>query len=717
MDQFLTELKRRNVIRVGIAYTVTAWLILQVGELLSSIGILPEWLPRILFIILAIGFVASLILAWVYEVTEKGIQRESELDHSANRIAIDRRKLDFMIMGLLAVALAYMLLDKFVFEFPAGDVVDRERSIAVLPFANRSELDSDLHFVDGIHDDILTQLANLTGLDKVISRTSVERFRETAMSTPEIGQSLGVAHVLEGGVQRAGDRIRINMQLIDTHTDEHLWAETYNREMTVENLFAIQSEIVREVVSSLHGVLNAKDNQKLDRVPTTSLEAYGEYVLGRQAMARRRVDELEKAIMHFEKAIELDPDYALPYAHLADSIQIRAFQAREDIEVHFERRQALIDRALELDPISGEAWTALALLRTNQVQTGEAVRYYEKALELSPNYATAWQWYSHLFNRPEYENRDKALTLIRKAIDLDPMAGILQINLVDTLERLGRWEEVFEVLNQGVARDPEFLMFYVYLNFQHAGHGRLAEALRWARAGLGLSPDHRGLRIDECHLLLHLADDVAAEGCYDRLGEDFPDESWHKHRLFYYRGEWDEKVAYLEGLAGKQRPRWLPFLLIWSYMDVGNFDRAFKLSRERRRHMYLDEPHKLEDYELAEGAEVATLLLNSGDKEGADRYFDQILEITNHGSRLGRQGYGWWDIGVHIQRGDKQAAVTALREAIDSGLRADWWLFNTPYLVKPMKDVPEWHALWSELRADIDRQRAWYEANKDDSLP
>ena len=148
-----------------------------------------------------------------------------------------------------------------------------ETSIAVLPFSNRSAIADDVFFVDGIHDDILTQLANLSGLDKVISRTSVGQYRDTAKTMLQIGKELGVANILEGGVQRAGNRIRINMQLIDAASDKHLWAETYEREMTIENLFAIQSEISREVVSALRGVLSKQDDMKLARVPTTNLEA------------------------------------------------------------------------------------------------------------------------------------------------------------------------------------------------------------------------------------------------------------------------------------------------------------------------------------------------------------------------------------------------------------------------------------------------------------
>jgi hypothetical protein len=187
--QFFEELKRRNVVRVGIAYVVTAWLVLQVAELLASIEVLPGWLPRILFFVLAIGFGAAVILAWLFEFTEKGLQREKDAQGVAPKITA--RQFDYLIMGLMALALAYFVVDKFMMS--GGSTIERERSIAVLPFKNRSSVADDSFFVDGIHDDILTQLANLSGLEKVISRTSVERFRDTVLSMTDIGRQLGVA--------------------------------------------------------------------------------------------------------------------------------------------------------------------------------------------------------------------------------------------------------------------------------------------------------------------------------------------------------------------------------------------------------------------------------------------------------------------------------------------------------------------------------------------
>ncbi|NND45409.1 MAG: hypothetical protein HKN58_08800, partial [Xanthomonadales bacterium] len=369
------ELKRRNVIRVGIGYLITAWLLLQVVDLVLDNINAPDWVMQVFMLAVAVGFPLALFFAWAFEMTPEGLKKEKEVDRSQSITHHTGRKLDRAIIAVMALALAYFAYDKFYGQpAPAGDqastqineapavaapAADQRKSIAVLPFANRSSRDEDAYFADGIHDDLLTSLAKVGAL-KVISRTSVMRYRETGQSIPEIAAELGVATVLEGGIQRSGDHVRINVQLIDANTDEHLWAENYDRALTAENLFAIQSEISREIVSALKGTLTDEESERLAEQPTDSLEAYGEFVLGRQEMAKRTNESLVMAQKHFEKAIELDPEYALAYVGLADSLTLQALYGDLFVNDTFAPRQAAIDRALALDPNSGEAYTALA---------------------------------------------------------------------------------------------------------------------------------------------------------------------------------------------------------------------------------------------------------------------------------------------------------------------------------------------------------------------
>ena len=256
------ELKRRNVVRVAVAYAIVSWLILQLTDVLVPMLNLPESVGRLVFLLLLVGFPLAMFFAWAYELTPEGLKKEKDVDRSESVTHLTGREFDFAIIGLMAAAILYLVLDNYVLIKAPSEIADEvaqksiaapsesDKSIAVLPFRNRSAVAEDAYFVDGIHDDILTRLAKLSSLDKVISRTSMEQYRETTKPMPQIGQELGVATILEGGVQRAGDRVRIIVQLIDADRDEHLWAESYDRELTVENIFAIQSEIATAIVEA-----------------------------------------------------------------------------------------------------------------------------------------------------------------------------------------------------------------------------------------------------------------------------------------------------------------------------------------------------------------------------------------------------------------------------------------------------------------------------------
>ena len=260
---FFQELKRRNVFRVAVAFVIVAWLLIQLVDIFVPMFGLPDWTGRLIVLLLVVAFPVALLFAWAFEMTPEGIKLEKHVDRSESITHHTGRKLDFIIIAVLAAALAVSMYvnfngdDELVVDAPGERL-----SIAVLPFANRSAEAADIFFVDGMHDDLLTRLAKISAF-KVISRTSVLQYRDTEKSMKTIGDELNVATLLEGGVQRAGDRIRINVQLIDADTDEHLWAETYNRELTTENIFEIQEDIARMIAEALHAVLTPAEQQRI----------------------------------------------------------------------------------------------------------------------------------------------------------------------------------------------------------------------------------------------------------------------------------------------------------------------------------------------------------------------------------------------------------------------------------------------------------------------
>jgi TolB-like protein/predicted negative regulator of RcsB-dependent stress response len=465
-------------VKVGILYVVAAWLLLQITDVLSSMLPVPGWTGALVFTLLLIGFIPVLIFSWVYEMTPEGLKRESEIDRSQSITPETGRKINTLIVVLLILAIATVGLDRLIPEGPgtmdpsvleASDGSDApdgaelaaqkfapksDRSVAVLPFANRSAREEDAYFVDGIHDDILTQLARIGSLT-VISRTSVEKFRDTTQSMKEIGATLGVKTILEGGVQRAGDRVRINVQLIDVDTDAHLWAQTYDRELTTANIFAIQSEISTAIADSLEATLSPAEQEQLGTEQTQNLAALEAYFRGRSALAKRTSDSLAMAVSHFEEAIELDPQYALAFVGLAETHILQTSYsglppADRDVLV-----VPLVEKALSIDERLGEAYIALGAIEGD---VGQQEMLYRRGTEQAPGYVTAHLWYGGFL--VDLGQLEEATDRLETALRVDPLASIIRITLGSVQEGLGRFDDA-RGQSASVARsNPEFAAAY-----------------------------------------------------------------------------------------------------------------------------------------------------------------------------------------------------------------------------------------------------------------
>ncbi len=714
MSRLFKELKRRNVVKVGIAYLVAAWLLLQITDVLVPVLTLPAWTARFIFLLLLVGFVPALILAWAYELTPSGLRRESDVDQPASSGNFAGRRLNSAIIALLSLAIVYVALDNYVFvDSPAPAAL--EKSIAVLPFRNRSANDDDVHFVDGIHDDILTQLTKLSALDKVISRTSSERYRETGLSIPQIGTELGVATILEGGVQRAGNRVRINIQLIDASTDEHLWANSYDRELTVDNLFAIQSEIAREIVTSLHGVLTDSESERLEKLPTTSLEAHAEYAFGRRELAKRTGEGIDKAQTHFEKAVQLDSNYALAWVGLAQSRLLRYGYLGDSLESTFAGTQSAIDQALIIDPLLGEAYATLAFLRHGQEKFDEAEALFVKAIELSPNDPLARLWYTSLLLR---ESRTaEAETQIRRAIELDPAAPVLRQRHVYVLLTLRQPDDAKAAALAGVKRNPEFPGLYGLMSGILRAEGRHGDALRWAQEAARLNPTSESNRGAVCGLYLELEDIVEAERCIDAYAEVSPEAAakmtpW----LLGAKGETAEALALVDGMVEEGLSIFDKPLAAQLYFFGGEPEAARELLEESRPQFFGDDPWSpRQAHDLYDGVLAASVLYYVGELERANYLFDQALTVMRTLQRSGTSGYHDVDALIHTVRGNKKKATAALRAAVEADATFAAGKYRAPPFAS-MLDEPEWLALIDAIAAEFTREREWYEAHKDEPL-
>ena len=376
-------------------------------------------------------------------------------------------------------------------------------------------------FVDGIHDDILTQLTKI-GAMKVIARTSVEQFRDTQLSTKEIGEKLGVTRVLEGSVQRAGDRVRVTAQLIDTASDAHLWAESYDRELTAANIFAIQSEVATSIAAALETTLTAAEKARVNIVPTRNLAAWEAFQLGRQRMARRTAETLSDAEHFFQQAIDLDPRFALAYVGLSDSLALQIEHAGAPPEATLARADAAVGTALELDPNLAEAWAASALIRSFRNQYDRADPLYRRAIALNPNYAAAYQRFSR--NTGGLGRRDEALAAAEKAVELDPLSAIVNTDVGRALMSVGRFDEAADRLRRANEIDPEMPMPYRQMGVLDAyARNRFADAVPLLQKAAALDPDNPILEFYLARLHLDLGDDIEATRVIEAARKRWPD--------------------------------------------------------------------------------------------------------------------------------------------------------------------------------------------------
>jgi TolB-like protein/tetratricopeptide (TPR) repeat protein len=483
---FFGELKRRNVFRVAIAYLVVAWLTLQIVDVLVPMLDLPESAGRFVFLLLIVGLPIALIFAWAFEMTPDGIKLEKHVDRSTSITPQTGRKLNIVIIGALTVALGFSLYlhwddDESLIESvdaPEFIATTGRQSIAVLPFANRSANDDDEFFVDGVHDDLLTKLAKISSL-KVISRTSVMQYRDTEKNMRTIGEELGVKTLLEGGIQRAGDLIRINVQLINAETDEHIWAETYNTELTAANIFEIQETISSEISGALRVALTSEEQSQITARPTENLQAYEAYLQGRQRMRSRTVGDLNAAREHFRRAISIDDDFALAHVGLAETAMILNTYGGMSMPEMMEIAGRAIERAFEINDQLGEAYSARGGFREYTRDYLGAEQDYLRSIELAPGFTTGYHWYG-LVLLDVLGEREKAADLFRQAAELDPLAANIRANYAWALYATGSRDAAIEEAERALELDAGQLDAGALFATDHAWTtGNLAESMHW----------------------------------------------------------------------------------------------------------------------------------------------------------------------------------------------------------------------------------------------
>jgi TolB-like protein len=396
---FLAELKRRNVFRVGVAYAVLAWVVIQVTDTVAPVLKLPDWTLTLVVWIGIIGFPFALFFSWAFELTPEGLKREHEVDRSSSITRVTGRKLDFIIIGLLAMAVVFFVVHDYVLKGKTADdagAVDAASgaakgrtsydSIAVLPFVNMSNDPDQAYLSDGLAEELLNLLARINGL-KVAARTSSFAFRDKAQDIRKIGDTLKVSTVLEGSVRKSGERIRITAQLIDVANGYHLWSETFDRKLT--DIFQIQDEISAAIVEALRVHLDAAP---ATATRVTNMAAYDLYLQGRHLRREPGAGNTRKALDLFRQATDADPEFAAAWAAQAAAvIMLREDQYGGEIPAAeaFALAQSNIERALALDPLLADAYVSQSMLDWDRYRFDEALASIDKAIAINPNLADA----------------------------------------------------------------------------------------------------------------------------------------------------------------------------------------------------------------------------------------------------------------------------------------------------------------------------------------
>jgi TolB-like protein len=454
---FFGELKRRNVYKVAVAYIVAGWALSQGIAQVFPVFDVPNWIVRVLVLLIVIGFPIALVIAWAFEATPEGIKR-TEVADAARQHSRGRAWLYIVVTGV-AVSVGLFFLGRYTASRKQIDTsVALEKSIAILPFENLSEEKANAYFAEGIQNEILTKLAAVRDL-KVISRTSTAKYHSKPDKLKTVAQELGVSTILEGAVQRAGDQVRVNAQLIDARIDAQLWAKSYDREL--KDVLKVESEVAEEIAQALKANLSPSESHVLAAARTQNTEAYDLFLRGQyefhQAGSSLTREAFDRADAFYRQAVARDPNFVEAAAGLAYSRLQRHWIVAPLTPRELEEVKSIIDRALALAPDSPEAHFALGLFfYWGHRQYDEALAEFNRTLELQPNNALALQFRGWVYRRRgEWE---RSLADVQRAAELDPRDPQIPTDLGATYQALRQWKDAERTELRALAVDPRRVM-------------------------------------------------------------------------------------------------------------------------------------------------------------------------------------------------------------------------------------------------------------------
>ena len=711
------ELKRRNVFRVGIAYLIVAWLVMQVSDVvINNVGA-PAWVFQIILLVLGIGFPLALIFAWAFEMTPEGLKKEKDVDRNQSIAPKTANKLDRAIIVILALALTYFIWERFATPAkvePVAAVIEQsiDKSIAVLPFVNMSADKNNEYFSDGLSEELLNLLAKVDGL-KVAARTSSFKFRNSESDIAEIGKQLNVATILEGSVRKSGNQARITAQLIKVDDGFHMWSETYDREL--DNIFEVQDEIARAIVDALKLPLLGHDAKPLTSAASTdNFAAYDLYLLGRHHAREYSQPGLERARDYYLKALEIDPAFAPAYGGLADAyLFLSNYGDLPQGEAQALARTA-VEKALSINPDSPEAHASFGLLLNNLGHNHEAEAHFKKALEVNPNYVNALLWYRNSLTN-QYENNE-AMEMSERALALDPLSAPVRSAHIQQLTEMNRFDDAIKEIQTLIAANPDDPLPYELWGGLLRKKGLPQNAIPMYRNAHRLRPGDIYMAAQNTVASLQLDDKELVNYWLEQARNRGADGQWTRNaenNAMYATGDFTGLLAQVDDLLKSQPGR----MLLLSYrssvlMGMGEFEVA------------------IEDLELALSASgyeadgslsgdqvlTAILLANAYDRAGQADERDlllgkatQLLEQLRQSEPPNRNVL-FASACVASIRDDLPGVLRELAVAQESGFRDHWELIRNP-VFKRWQDNAEFVAFYEGMIKTAESLRNEYRIN------
>jgi TolB-like protein/predicted Zn-dependent protease len=693
---FFHELKRRNVFKVAIAYAIAAWILIEITATTFPILKLPEWTVTLVTVLVLVAFPLTLIFAWAFELTPEGIKKEKNVDRLESITHVTGRKLDFAIIGAMAVAIVFLLADKLLFsesvETNDIETVATGQSIAVLPFVNISSDKEQEYFSDGITEEILNSLASVKEL-KVAGRTSSFAFKGQNQDLRRIGELLGVKHILEGSVRKSGTTVRITAQLVQVKDGFHLWSDTYDRELT--DIFAIQDEIANEILKQLKARL-LDEAQPAIVSQRTDPEVYDLYLLAKQRLYDRTRKTIESAVELLDQAIAKDPEYAPAYAQhgiatllLSDS----GYGTIPEAEAQVQGKR-FIDAALEMDPQLAEAWAGLGLYHNNRpAEHEQAIEALTKALSINPSLVNASHWLQLALANTG--NVRGAQQILEQMTQRDPLHAPGVFSAVSAFNLFGQEENAQALIDRFRSYKPNNVQLLVTDAMHHFYYGRAAEGLRLAEQAYQLAPTDEVMQFwFSTGLLQTLQPERIAEEGVDVLQVEALD----------LLGRRDEAFA----LALKLSRDGYPGSLFAFYNRADRSRELIDYLEERWPGLdafAADYPQNQFGYALM--AEIALAYSRTGN---AERFDDALLLVENAMSNLSDQGVDNWLFMIENAKylalaGQHDDAITELENALKRGMQAYTPLATNMPMFEPLRDDPRFVAVEAVMVDHINVER------------